>query len=85
MDIWTLISWIAAIAGTIYPIFQLRKAVEERSAEGISRKFLITWMVDKTATFALMVHLENIPMSIKYAFGLVCVASIAYFKFWGRK
>lgn len=85
MDFWVMISIIAAIAGSTYAIPQAYRTIKYHSALGISRYFLIFWLIDKAFTLAFMCHLGNVPMILKYSIGTVCIMIIFYYKFFGDK
>ena len=79
-----IISWIAAIAGSVYPIPQLTRILKQQNAHGISRKFVAIWLIDKICTLILMCHLMNYPMIFKYSIGLICVSVIAWYRFFKK-
>jgi hypothetical protein len=79
---WDIIGILAGIFGSIYPVFQVIHIVKQPNyAQGISRKFIFCWCLDKIFGGLVVWHLGSIPMVFKYLFGLSCIAAIAYYKF----
>jgi hypothetical protein len=80
-----IIGIIAFIAGSLYPFFQAQRVWETKSTIGLSRYFIILFVVDKLTSFTYSLHKDAYFLSAKYLIGIICALILFYFRFIYKK
>jgi len=84
-DLFMAIGTIAFIAGSLYPVFQSWRVWETKSTIGLSRYFIVLFLIDKLSSFAYSFHKEAYFLSAKYSIGIFCALVLVYFRFFHKK
>jgi uncharacterized protein with PQ loop repeat len=77
---WHYLSIIMIIVGISYSIPQVIRSIKRGNSKGVSKWFLILWILDKTLSLAYVSHIGDTPLIIKYGICLIFILIIAYYK-----
>lgn len=82
-----IIGWIGTFFFSVCGLPQAIKSWRERSADGISWAFLFMWMAGEILTTIYTAFQPQllVPLLVNYAFNIVLIGIIMYWKWYGDR
>ena len=80
LSFWQIFGILVIIVGAGYAMPQIFRSIQRGNSKGLSKWFIGLWALDRGLSLIYVTHLQDVPLMVKYAIGLIGVTIIAFYK-----